>query len=52
MNNYATHEYWAADGKGFYYCSHGDEYGVIYLRPWPAGRHRTSGAGSCGPMRP
>ena len=30
MNNYATHEYWAADGKGFYYCSHGDEYGVIY----------------------
>ncbi len=30
MNNYATHEYWAADGKGFYYCSHGDQYGVIY----------------------
>jgi hypothetical protein len=30
MNNYATHEYWAADGKGFYYCSSGDEYGVIY----------------------
>ena len=30
VNNYATHEYWAADGKGFYYCSHGDEYGVIY----------------------
>ncbi|MBI5819507.1 MAG: hypothetical protein HZA88_11025 [Verrucomicrobia bacterium] len=30
MNNYATHEYWAADGKGFYYCSHGKEYGVIY----------------------
>ena len=30
MNNYATHEYWAADGKGFYYCSHGEEQGVIY----------------------
>lgn len=30
MNNYATHEYWAPDGKGFYYCSHGKEYGVIY----------------------
>ena len=30
MNNYATHEYWAADGKGFYYCSGGDQYGVIY----------------------
>ncbi|MDZ7617164.1 MAG: hypothetical protein U1E05_09180 [Patescibacteria group bacterium] len=30
VNNYATHEYWAADGKGFYYCSHGQEYGVIY----------------------
>ena len=30
VNNYATHEYWAADGKGFYYCSHGEEYGVIY----------------------
>lgn len=30
MNNYATHEYWAADGQGFYYCSHGKEYGVIY----------------------
>lgn len=30
MNNYATHEYWAADGKGFYYCSSGKEYGVVY----------------------
>ncbi|HNX33409.1 MAG TPA: hypothetical protein PKM57_02190 [Kiritimatiellia bacterium] len=30
MNNYATHEYWADDGLGFYYCSHGKEYGVIY----------------------
>jgi len=30
MNNYATHEYWAADGKGFYYCSSGRQYGVIY----------------------
>lgn len=30
MNNYATHEHWAVDGRGFYYCSHGDEYGVIY----------------------
>lgn len=30
VNNYATHEYWAADGQGFYYCSHGKEYGVIY----------------------
>ena len=30
VNNYATHEYWAPDGKGFYYCSHGAEYGVIY----------------------
>lgn len=30
MNNYATHEYWAADGQGFYYCSSGNDYGVIY----------------------
>ncbi len=30
MNNYATHEHWSADGKGFYYCSHGEQYGVIY----------------------
>lgn len=30
MNNTATHEHWAADGKGFYYCSWGNEYGVIY----------------------
>jgi len=30
MNNTATHEHWAADGKGFYYCSWGREYGVIY----------------------
>ena len=30
MNNYATHEYWAADGTGFYYCSTGKEYGVVY----------------------
>jgi hypothetical protein len=30
MNNSATHEHWAADGKGFYYCSSGKEYGVIY----------------------
>lgn len=30
MNNYATHEYWSADGKGFYYCSHGKQGGVIY----------------------
>ena len=30
MNNYATHEHWAADGQGFYYCSSGKEYGVIY----------------------
>jgi hypothetical protein len=29
MNNYATHEHWAADGQGFYYCSSGAEYGVI-----------------------
>ncbi len=31
MNNYATHEHWADDGQGFYYCSGtGKEYGVIY----------------------
>lgn len=30
MNNYATHEHWAADGKGLYYCSMGKEYGVVY----------------------
>ncbi len=30
MNNYATHEHWAADGRGFYYCSSGRQYGVIY----------------------
>jgi len=30
LNNYATHEHWAADGQGFYYCSSGPEYGVIY----------------------
>ena len=30
MNNYATHERWAEDGQGFYYCSSGKEYGVIY----------------------
>lgn len=30
MNNYATHEYWADDGQGFYYCSSGKEHGVIY----------------------
>lgn len=30
MNNYATHERWADDGQGFYYCSSGKEYGVIY----------------------
>ena len=30
MTNYATHEHWAADGKGFYYCTHRKEYGVYY----------------------
>jgi len=31
MNNYATHERWADDGQGFYYCSGtGKEFGVIY----------------------
>ncbi len=26
INNYATHEYWTEDGKGFYYCSKGVHY--------------------------
>jgi hypothetical protein len=26
INNYATHEYWTEDGKGFYYCSRGVHY--------------------------
>ncbi len=30
LNNYATHEYWSADGKGFYYCSFGKQSGVVY----------------------
>lgn len=29
INNYATHEIWAPDGKGIYYCANGDD---AYIR--------------------
>ena len=48
-HNYATHEHWAEDGKGFYWCARGVHYQDLAtgkqetVSPWP-GAHATMSA--------
>ena len=48
-HNYATHEHWAEDGKGFYWCASGVHYQNLAtgkqetVSPWP-GAHATMSA--------
>ena len=48
-HNYATHEHWAEDGKGFYWCASGVHYQDLAtgkqetVSPWP-GAHATMSA--------